>query len=459
MTALRISNSAADFAEWIAQTGPIDCPEAIARANRAFADAIACMLAGYMDPATISVLSAVSEDGAGRCTVAGHAGFLSDANAALVNGTSAHALDFDDNFLPAATHASAVLVPALLAAGEKVDAHGDRLLDAYVFGLEAQAWLGRRMMPAHYAAGWHATSTIGAIGAAAACARLYRISSLETASALSLATSMASGSKLQFGTSAKPVHAGLAARAGITAAGLARSGVTAFPEAFCGPWGFVNLFGGRTQESPSEDGILAILSDGLIQKRFPCCASAHRTIDAILSIMEDHRLNGRDVLAVETTIPDSNYRNLRYDAPQDEMQARFSMQYCASVAVLTGDVTLNDFTPSAVGRPEIRTFMENVRVESAGPGSDSGNGIWDWPANTRLFLKDGGIIARDVDQPLGSPAKPLSQSELSAKLRACASRALDEKAVCTLEDFLSDLSNTSARTLGKLLRSGTSALQ
>jgi hypothetical protein len=147
--------------------------------------------------------------------------------AALVNGTAAHALDFDDNFDPAKAHATAVLAPAILALGEQEGASGADCLDAYIAGLQILGRTGQGVNPAHRNRGWHATATVGAIGAAAACARLLRLDDERAAAALSVATSMAAGFMSQFGTMTKPLHAGLAAKAGVLAASLARTGLTA----------------------------------------------------------------------------------------------------------------------------------------------------------------------------------------------------------------------------------------
>src|SRR5690606_18663480 len=155
---------------------------------------------------------------------------LSPPWAALANGTAAHALDFDDNFDPAKAHASAVLIPAILALAEERPAPGFAVLDAYIVGLQIMGRVGQGINPFHRNRGWHATATVGAIGAAAACARLLALSSAQATHALSLATSMAAGSMAQFGTMAKPLHAGLAAKSGVIAASLAQAGLDAGAE-------------------------------------------------------------------------------------------------------------------------------------------------------------------------------------------------------------------------------------
>jgi 2-methylcitrate dehydratase PrpD len=163
------------------------------RAKHAIADTIACMAAGIADAAPQAVRRAFADEiAAGPSLVIG-GGRASTAVAALISGTAAHALDFDDNFRPGSTHASAVLVPALFAVAQAQKASGRRVIEAYLVGLEAQAVIGRGVNPSHYTAGWHATSTVGAIGTAAGVAALLGLDAAGIARAMSLAVSMAAG--------------------------------------------------------------------------------------------------------------------------------------------------------------------------------------------------------------------------------------------------------------------------
>ncbi|MCF6231627.1 MAG: MmgE/PrpD family protein [Rhodobacteraceae bacterium] len=409
----------AAFAEWIAQTPVITHPVALETARAAFEDTIACMIAGAGDPATLAVAKGVSHSGTGPCPVGGQDVSRPAEVAALVNATAAHALDFDDNFLPAVTHASAVLVPALLALGAEVDANGDDLLDAYVVGLEMQAWLGHFMIPAHYGAGWHATSTIGAIGAAAACARLLDLDREKTTHALSIACSMAGGSKVQFGTLTKPLHAGLAARAGIAATRLAEGGVTANPDPVFGDWGIIALQNGNQTHASNKRSELSIVVDGLAQKRFPCCGSAHRSLDAIIYLRTKHDLKPDQIDRIETEIPGSNYDNLRFPTPKTASEARFSMTYCGALAMIFGQVRLSDFTADAVMRPEVRSFMDKIAMQDAGLVSRTAGGIWDCPARTSIFLRTGEVLQKDVMAPVGTINTPLSAADIDTKFSDC----------------------------------------
>ncbi len=457
LTDLPEDGSARALADWIAEVPTIMDPLARERAKAAFIDTIACMLAAAHESSTRHVFEALRYSGQGMCSAVGHHETLSAENAALLNGTAAHALDYDDNFLPAVTHASAVLVPSLLSLGEEVGASGDQLLDAYIVGLEIQAWLGRYMIPSHYAAGWHATSTIGAIGAAAACVRILTLDNQSALGALSLATSMASGSKLQFGSMAKPLHAGLAARAGITAARLASAGVNANEEPFDGPWGFMSLHHSAMPEVARHPDELSILKDGLAQKRWPCCASAHRTLDAIQAMMRENDIRPEEIEQIETIIPDSNYRNLRFNSPANENEARFSMTYTAAVIALRQAITLRDFRPDMIRDPVTRDFMTKIQMISAGPQSDQGEGIWDDPAQTRILTHTRGVFEQSVLHPVGTIHHPLSETDLHQKFTECAAFLLSEEQSAELYSRLLNLENEKIRHIAPLLRQRATA--
>ncbi|MBE7637510.1 MmgE/PrpD family protein [Sneathiella sp. P13V-1] len=441
-----------DIANWISNTDKISSKKALQSAKKAFVDTIACILAASKEPVVERVFQGLRGSSGGVCTVTGRMETFSAENAALVNGTAAHALDFDDNFIPAVTHASAVMVPALLSLGEEIGATGDLLLDAYIVGLETQAWLGHHMIPAHYEMGWHATSTIGAVGAAAACIRLLTLDTKTISNAISLATSMASGSKVQFGTMAKPLHAGLASRAGITAAKLALAGVEASQDPFEGPWGFMTLFDGSHEPDYPRLSCLSILEHGLAQKKWPCCASAHRTLDAVYDLIRKHNLSAVEIEQIETVIPDSNCKNLRFDNPQNANEARFSMHYAVSVLVCTGGLTLEDFTDAAVWRPEIRQFMERVNMQSALAAETVTTSIWDIPARTTIKCRGNKQYTKSVKQPVGTIHAPLTDADLILKFMTCAGRLLSNEKSAQLIECLNDFQNQNIRHIASFMR-------
>ncbi len=384
------------------------------------------MIAGARDPAALAAAKSARGWGAMH-------------RVAMVGGVAAHALDYDDNFHPLAGHATAVLAPALFAVAAARGASGSEVLDAYIVGLEALARIGEGVNLVHYERGWHSTSTIGAMGAAAACARLYRLPRAGVTAAISLGFSMAAGSKLQFGTMAKPVHAGLAAMHGIMAAELAASGITAAPEPLDGPWGFRDLFAGPA--SPGYSGVagrigkpLAIEQYGLKAKVHPGCASAHCAIDAVLALRGE--IAPAQVASVDILVNRMSHDNLMYPDPKTEMQARFSMQYCIALALVNGRLTLRDFTPAAIRRAEVRRWLPKITLRHTGsddalPLADNGRE----PARVTLRLADGRRLEHFVQRARGVLQAPMTPEELDAKLSDCA-RSLAPAALSKLRSLL-----------------------
>jgi 2-methylcitrate dehydratase PrpD len=220
------------ISEFIVDARPPD--SARQRAAAAVCDTIGVALAGVVEPAARIVRDVI--DGQGDCHVLGTSRRAGAADAALANGVAAHALDFDDMCFVSMAHPSCALVPAALAAAESSSASGSALLDGYIVGFEVECRLGSVMNPRHYhSRGWHCTSSIGTVGAAAAASRVMGLTTDQTAHAVGIAASLACGLKENIGTMTKPLHAGMAARNGVTAALLARGGFTASEDALSGP--------------------------------------------------------------------------------------------------------------------------------------------------------------------------------------------------------------------------------
>lgn len=446
------------LAAWAAEVPPIDDPVALERARLAIHDIFACVIAGAGDVGTERLRRAIEPMGAGPAAVVGAIDGAPAPSAALVNGFAAHALDFDDNFLPGLTHPTAVLGPALLALGETLDCSGAALLDAYVVGLEVQAAIGRGVNRDHHDMGWHSTGTVGRIGAAAACARLLGLDVDGMTHALSLGVSMAAGVKVQFGTMGKPLHAGLAARDAITAAHMARAGIELSPAALDGRFGFRALFAaGRGRGwSDMETWLgrpLAIVSDGLAPKRFPCCGSAHRALDMLLDLRRDHGFSADDVRRIRVEIALGNRRNLMYDDPRDEREARFSMPYCLAVALVTGRVTLADFTPRAVRRAALGPVMRRVEIAVIEPALEPREPKWRPLHRLEVELRDGRIHRASAQWERGTIHDPFDRATLDAKFADCCRHALDDPRRAALAHDLDRLAELpSVRSLTAALR-------
>src|SRR4051795_13516341 len=256
-------------------------PEAVHWAKNAILDTIGVTLAGAAEPCT-RIVARVLNTGAerGECLIFGTDRRAALLDAALINGTAAHALDFDDVSNSMGGHPSAPIVPALFAAGETLDSTGRDIIAAYVAGFETETRIGRGVNLHHYEKGWHPTATLGVFGAAAACSHLIGLDRAKTAQALAIASSLASGIKANFGTMTKPLHVGHAARGGLFAAMLAREGFTANDAALEHRQGFLSVFNGAGNFNTDE--ILAdwgrpydLVSPGIGIKQHPCCGSTH----------------------------------------------------------------------------------------------------------------------------------------------------------------------------------------
>jgi len=424
------------YATWVADR-PRDWPEdALCIARRSLIDTVACMVPGAADSAPTKLWPVVQSWGSGPARAAARAETLSAPNAALFNGTCAHALDFDDNFDPAKAHASAVLIPALLALADAEDANIGDVLDGYIIGMQIMGLVGQGVNPFHRSRGWHATGTMGALGAAAGCARMLRLNPQQAAHAISLSTSLAGGFMSQFGSDTKPIHAGFAASGGVQSALMARGGVTAGAATLEGPTGLRTLMVGQDVESlatamegkaehgqtmrfnaENVDGPLHIIEHGLKIKRFPNCGSLHRALDGLLALMVEHRVTADQVEEVHVRAPAAHLRNLMHENPQTPAEAKFSLEYSLAAALHAGDVGLGDYEQGALHRKEVRALMPLITKDYVEKLES------EFPTEVHITLKDGRTIQTALAMPVGSKAHPMSDAQLWRKLETCLAAA------------------------------------
>jgi 2-methylcitrate dehydratase PrpD len=412
-------------------------PPATARraAARAVLDTIGVALAGAVEPAACAVQRVVTGS-QGPCTMLGLPSRASAGDAALANGTAAHALDYDDMCFVSLAHPSAPLVAAALAAAETARRSGPALLDAYVAGFEIEARLGRAMNPRHYQRGWHCTSTLGTIGAAAAAARLLGLDASACGHALAIAASEASGLKENFGTMVKPLHAGLAARNGILAAQLARCGMTASEAAIEGPQGFLAAMdSGRTSltECAADLGTRwEILDTGITVKLYPSCAGTHPTLDATLDLRRRERFTAADVESIDVGVDAIVPTILIYDRPTTGLEGKFSMPFCVAAAVVDGRVGIDTFDAARLADPEIMAMQSRVTMHVDPILDSSATALTQ--ARVTVRLTDGRVLTALANGARGYPERPATDDELNAKFLGCAMRVLpDAKARLALK--------------------------
>ncbi len=439
------------FGEWLAATPAAWSEDARHSAHRELIDLVAVMVPGAAEDVTRHVFAVVSAWGDGPCACVGQSRRLAAPWAALVNGTAGHVLDFDDNFDPPKAHATTVLGPAIFALGEQQRASGAAIIDAYICGLQIMGRVGQGVNPTHRNRGWHATATVGAVGAAAACARLLGLDAQKAAYALSIATSMAAGFMAQFGTMTKPVHAGLAAKAGIMAASLAQAGVTAGLGALDGRTGMNRLMVGPDYEA-LRDGLthvehgqnlrfetenvgqpLLITEHGFRVKRFANCGAAHRAMDALLEIRAEQRLKPADVERVDVYAPRVHFNNLMYQQPADGLQSKFSIEYPLAVILTGGDCTLADFTDAGAARADVQALYPLIRRCPV----DKLEG--EFPTRVEVMMKDGQHFEKTKAWPAGSKAAPFTDAQYWEKYQACVAGHMTEAQANTLREGLARL--------------------
>lgn len=379
-------------------------------AHEAIADTLACLCAGREDFSTRTVQQAWASHYPQPAAIV-----------ALLNGTAAHAIDYDDNFGPGMSHASAVLVPALLAVALEEQRDGEALVQAYLVGLQAQAWIGSVVSSSHYTAGWHGTSTVGCIGTAAGVAWLKRLDRAGIARTLSIAVSQASGIKGQFGTPLKPFHAGMAARNAVEAAQLAATGMSGRLDIIEGEQGFYQLYAGKGYSPTLLSSWLVpqphvIERVGVMPKKHPCCGSTHRVLDAIADLQAAEGFHDDQVAAVHCKVGIANLRNLAYHQPTDEMQARFSMPYCVAQMLAQGALSVSDFTPARVAQADAKK-LARVTMESWSV-ADEAEGI-NLPHHVTLTLTDGRRLQAARLGAVGSLDEPFSAADRLRKFIDC----------------------------------------
>lgn len=387
-----------------------------------FVDTAATMLAGRDEPVTAIVRRFAQGASSREASVLFGAERLPARHAALVNATAGHALDYDDVALQG--HPSVVLVPALLAEGERLGASGRDVMRAYVVGYETWAELIARDEDVHHLKGWHPTAVFGTVACAAAVASLRGLDADRATHAIGLAASMAAGLAANFGSMAKPFHAGQAAAHGIDAVKLAASGMTAAPDVIEHPAGFLVAISprGRVRRQPLEQPLgteLRIARLGLTIKKYPMCFATHRVIDALLDLAQAHAIDPNAVEAVHATVGAAQASMLRNHAPQRALEAKFSLEFAVAAALLARRVGLAQLQDAFVQRGDVQALMQRVRIATTGTRCDYEPTL---AASDRVVvqLRDGTRLdSGEVAGTRGDARTPLAESELKAKFADC----------------------------------------
>ena len=433
----------ARIAEFVANSRWEDLPlQAVEQAKWAILDSVGVTLAGSVEPpARIIQKVAQAEGGAAFATVLGTRIKTGSVWAALANGIAGHALDFDDTNFAMMGHPSVPVLSAALAAGELALADGRALLHAFLLGFEVETTLGEVVNPAQYQRGFHATGTLGTLGAAAAASKLLELDPVQTRHAMAIAASQASGLKQNFGTMTKPFHAGHAARNGLLGALLAREGFTASEVALEGPQGYFSVLGRQPHDPTAALGRLGapwkILTSGVAVKPYPSCACTHSIIDAVLELRETHRIIPEEVREITVGVAPSVPNILIHHVPRTGLEGKFSAEFCAAAALVDGHIGIATFTDEKTADPKLRAVMEKVQtvVDPMLP-ADQERQAW---TQVTVRLADGRMLEVPPREVRGHPSVPLSQEALRAKFEDCAAVALTRQRAESAAEMLETL--------------------
>jgi 2-methylcitrate dehydratase PrpD len=422
----------AELADFIERTQISQIPEStVQKAKTLVIDLLGVATGGSKEEAARIVQGLIEEQGLkGNATVIGSAYKSNPTWSALANGIAGHALDYDDVSQPMYGHPTVAVLPAALALGEVLDVDGSKLLESYIIGVEVAVKLSRGMNPAHYEHGWHATCTLGSIGAAAASAKLLGLTGERLRAALAVAASEACGLQQNFGTMTKPFHAGRAAENGVLAALLAQKGWTGYQDILEAPLGFFQVFCGTGNYDPEKvvdrlGNPFDIEEPGVILKKYPSCAFSHPVIDAGLTITQDPSYNPDQVEKVEGHVHKLANQILIYSNPQTGLEAKFSMEACLALALVDRKVNMKSFSEDAIDRGSFRGMLS--RIERIIASTDNMRTDDFGPAKVKVFMRDGGVLEATVRKAKGNPENPMSRQEIQEKYTDCCAEVLPDE--------------------------------
>jgi 2-methylcitrate dehydratase PrpD len=426
MSAVESPSATQELAGFVAGLDADALPENVAhQAKRCLIDWLGVTLAGSGHQSAGVLLAVAAEVGAEeQATALGCGRRVSVPFAALINGFLSHVYDYDDTYNPGQTtvHGSAPVWPAVLALSERAPTDGRRALTAFVAGFEAEVRLALGAGPGHYDAGWHVTGTVGHLGAAAAAANLLGLSHAEVVNAFGTAVTQSAGLKAVYGSMGKPLHPGKAAMDGVLSALLARAGFTSSPTALEGKNGFLQVLAPAPEPELVTAGLgerWTLLDDGF--KAYACGSLTHPTVDAIISLRNEHGLRPDDVELIEATVHSYVSWVTAKERPATGLEGKFSIFHCAAVALVDGRADLVQFSDERVNAGDIVAVRDRVRiVVDDALAKDA--------ASVTIVLRDGRRLSRSVEHNKGTPGNPMSDDEVAAKFLALAAPAIGEQA-------------------------------
>ncbi|MCA9194901.1 MAG: MmgE/PrpD family protein [Planctomycetales bacterium] len=403
-------------------------------AKTTICDTVAVAVAATRDARSKTLLDTMATSDRvqkGYSPLLGTGAWAHPVDAALHFGFCAHLLDFDDDETEMAmAHLSAPSLGAAYAVANRaqVGLDHDSLVESYIAGCKAMVVIGSAWNPKMHAKGWHPTSVLGIFGAAMAAAKGMELSADQTVQAMRLAASLASGGRGAFGGMGKPLQVGQAAASGLRCALLAQADWLASPGAITGGKGLgVSLSGEFPQKEPEEPE--SFPPDGFVTKIFPSCTATHAAVQLALDLRKQHTV--QEIEQVECCLDPGAIKILQEEMPSTGDEARFSLAYCVSFAIVHGKLGLSAFGPGAFSKgdssdPSVRDLMERIVIV---PTDDLPKGPSGIATGAHLQIKsvNGSVDRATRIAAPGSTSQPTSTAELDSKWTDCLSQVSGPK--------------------------------
>ncbi|MDP3896371.1 MAG: MmgE/PrpD family protein [Mesorhizobium sp.] len=423
-----------------------DLPDdAVTVARQCILDWFGVTLPGAVEPAVAILRADLLEDGASAvASLVGSTERTSTVNAALINGTASHALDFDDVNMAILGHPTVAILPGLLALAESRGASARDVITAFVAGYEVACRTGALVSPSHYGHGFHATATVGSVGAAAACAHLLGLDVAQTATAYGIAATSAAGLKSMFGTMCKPLHAGHASRNGLLAARLAARGFTSRQDALECPQGFA-----ATQSvdfHPDAAMMDAPLDHHIRENLFKyhaACYLTHGAIEAGIALRQRHAASTNAIQAIEMRVPPVADRVCNIARPETGLEAKFSLRLTVAMALAGRDTSAIGTYDDAVTRdPELVRLrdMATIHFDEGAPEARAEVAVTTLDGKRHVAVHDAGIADTDLAR---------QGAKLETKFRALVAPVLGNTQTQELLNALSSFGE--ACTIGEIM--------
>ena len=400
--------------DFVTRTDATDIPaEVLHESTRCLLDHVGLAVAGAEEPAArIAREQALLLGGHEQARVLGTGHRLRATDAALVNGISCHALDFDDTHVPTILHPTTPMYAAGTALAELRGSRGVELLAAHALGYELAARVSNALYPEHYDTGWHMTGTTGALASAAVAIRLLGLAGVPATHCLSIAATQASGHREQFGTMTKPFHAGHAATAGVWAGLLADGGFTGAPDPLQGRRGMFTVMSSASTPADLVDGLgdrWQIFDNGV--KPYACGVVIHPAIDAVRDLAVRRGLAADQITSIRLRVHPLVRELTGKTDPRTGLEGKFSVTFACAIALLEGRASEAQFSDEAVGRPDVRALMARIEVQPD-------ESVPHTQAGATALTADGTTVETWVDHARGTPGNRLTDDELREKFHS-----------------------------------------